>query len=304
MLFHLLAVPIGKWHRDGERLLHKVRRYLSDDGQRRARPIKRWELGVEFFPEAGGLGYRQQDGTLWFSPIGGTRAALLPPQMLKIIAAAGEPLPGWPERLPEDWLAHPRRNVRRGQKRPVEVLRAFRDVLTAINANYPSLACTANAATAKALRSLAEELRKGGSDIDRHIQCAKRAFSRDKFLKNELAKCIAMAGKDTNEEARQAQAARLDFLADTAEETREKDPLIVIMPSLDEWYKRLFDKTPTRVWKRGSNALGEEVDEPGGAFPALASALFCEVGLQYTQKSIHSKLGRWLTLQKSVSLRP
>lgn len=276
---------------------------MPDDGQRKARPIKRWELGVDFFPEASGLGYRQQDGTLWLSPVGGRRAALLPPQMLKIIAAAGEPLPGWPERLPEDWLAHPRRNVRRGQKRPVEVLRAFRDVLTAINASYPSLASTANSATAKALRSMAEELRKGGSDVDRHLQRAKRAFSRDQFLRNELAECIAMLGEDTNEEARQAHAARLDFLADAAEETREKDPLMVLLPSLEEWFVQLFDKAPTRVWKRGSNALGEEADEPGGAFPTLASALLCEVGLQYTPKSIHSKLGRWRTLQKSVSLR-
>jgi hypothetical protein len=266
--------------------------------------MKRWELGVEFFPEASGLGYRQQNGSLWFSPIGGIRAVLLPPQMLKIISAAEEPLPGWPIRLPEDWLAHPRRNVRRSQKRPLEVLRAFRDVLSAINANYSSLACTANAATPKALRSLAEELRRGGSDVDRHIQRAKRAFSRDQFLKNELAECIAMVDKETNEEARWMHSARLDFLADTVDEIREKDPLMVLMPSLEEWFIRLFDKPPTRIWKRGSNALGEEVDEPGGAFPAIASALICEVGLHYTPKSIHSKLGRWRTLQRSVSSRP
>lgn len=264
------------------------------------RSIKNWERGVEFFVGAsGGLGYREPNGIIWFSP-GGRQADLMPPQMLRIIAASGEALPGWEPRLHEDWFRNPRRKVGRGQKRPVDVMRAFRDVLEAINTLYPSLSGSANASTAQALRSLAAELRGGGSDFYRPLQQAKRALSRDEHLNDLVTSCIGIRADGG---LREVYARRLDFSASMAESERDKDPLLCLMPSLETWFTRLFDKPPARVWKNECNALGEEVAVPGGAFPALASALLLEVGLQYTPKSIHSKLGRWRTRQKLDSLR-
>ena len=70
------------------------------------------------------------------SSLSAQQPGLLPDKMLRIIAAAEIPLPGWHLPLPDDWFDNPRRAVQVGQKRPLDVLRRFRELLEKANSNF------------------------------------------------------------------------------------------------------------------------------------------------------------------------
>jgi hypothetical protein len=259
-------------------------------------PLDKWEAGVEFFLDVGGIGYREPDGSIWFSLVGGRRVKLLPPQMLKIIAASGGQLPGWQLSLPDDWLDNPRRNVQAGQKRPIEVMRAFRDVLHPVDDLYSSLTAAANALTAKALRSRADELRSGkplGAVSAFDLPVAKRAFSRDQFLSNKLAECRDDIARGKNpKKLRLVHAKRLEFMAEMAG-TRVNGQLLHLMPALATCFQRIFDLEAARRWE------GPDASRPAGPFPPFASALLLELGISYAPSSIHSNLGKWIAQQNA-----
>lgn len=288
-------------------------------------PLDQWEPGVEFFLGKGpGLGYRELDGRLWFGPIGRSVGHLMPEQMLTVISAAGVPLPGWEPTLPGDWFSCPRRPVAPGQKQPVEVMRAFRDVVEPIDTLLSSLTGLACAVSSRALKSRAAMLSSGSiesiaSNFD--ATDAKRAFARDQFLAAELAEtrsAIAAAREFSYRVKRPGEpgsaadlaaklsevdlrihAMRLDFTATlAASEVRVEKPMVHLMKPLVTCFKQIFNRDAARRWEQGDDAVGNPISQPAGPFPPFASALLREFGISYTPKSLHHYLGTWVTRQR------
>ena len=253
-------------------------------------PIPRWpecELGVDVFGRGGSIGIKQgPEVPIWFSPVG-WQAGLLPDQMLRIIAAAEIPLPGWDLPLPDDWFDNPRRAVQVGQKRPLDVLRRFRELLEKTNSNllYDFLKGGNTATTASDLRSRAKKLRTAATAFE--LPRAKRSVTSD--LKKEFADARAALEGELLKWAE-----RFDFWARTIGERKVK-PLLTLMPALVTCFEQLFERRAATHWKPSSKS---HVDEPAGPFIRFASAFLQEIDCTYPATTIHTDLYHYRKSQK------
>ena len=175
-------------------------------------------------------------------------------------------------------------------------MRAFRDVINPIDETYLSLTGTASRETVRALISLARKMVALAHDLDE--PGAKYARARDWGLQQEIADCRAAFDPD----ALRTRAARLGAIATVAEQPRISAPLVHLMPSLIECFNLIFEIEVTRTWEQ-CDADGDVVSKPNGPFPLFASALLNEVGLSYAPTTIHSDLGKWITVQKAAKSR-
>jgi hypothetical protein len=132
---------------------------------------------------------------------------------------------------------------------------------------------------------MARKLERAATAFD--TRGAKRAFSMDQRLAQELAECRAAVERAELSKY----AKRLDTMADIAAvQLKVPKPLVALMPALVECFERVFERPAATNWRTQPNS---HIDIAAGPFLSFASAYLREVGCPHTATTIHTDLYRY-----------
>jgi hypothetical protein len=232
-----------------------------------------------------GLGFRETDGTLYF--VGLPYARLTNAQVLKVIAGAQVPLPGWPKGVPPGWLDGPwlpmqclhQKFTRRSElhavahelvARPRSVRRAFNSLLVGTHPVLHSLIRWGTKAQIDELWTKAKKLK------------AASLSPEAESLGCNLEKMKAAIDKHV---------ARFEFAADYLSRKPTTDrPLQRLTPDLVHCFERVFCRPATGGWKKRGNAPADDADSP---YVRFAQAYLSEIGCSHRPLTIQKALYEW-----------